>query len=158
MKVLGVDPGTGITGYGLVSQKGNKLSAIDFGTIKPPTQHPLPARYLIIFEGICNLIEAFSPDALSVESQFVYKNPQSALKLGMAKGAVLIAAAKYSLPVFEYTPRKAKLAIVGNGKASKIQVQMMVQRVLNLPAPPTPDDAADALALSICHLNTNREL
>jgi crossover junction endodeoxyribonuclease RuvC len=156
MIVLGVDPGTRITGYGVINEKNNKIEVLDFGCIRPPAKKTLSERYWIIFEGLCNLIEIFSPHSISVETQFVFKNPQTALKLGMARGTALIAAAKYNLPVFEYSPTKAKSSVVGNGRASKKQVQLMVQKLLHLPIPPSPEDAADALALAICHLHTSK--
>ncbi len=148
--ILGIDPGTRITGYGLI-QHHRVLEPIDFGTIRPPPDRPLPERYRILFEAIEQLIERFHPTTLAIESQFVLKNAQSALKLGMAKGMALLAAARHGLLICEYTPKQAKLAVVGTGSASKEQVQKMVQALLRLPHLPEPDDAADALALAICH-------
>ncbi len=149
--ILGVDPGTVVTGYGVIRAVGNKWEPIDFGAIRPPRTPNNAERYLVIFEAIEHLIAEFNPDAVAVETQFVYKNVQTALKLGMARGAVMIAAAKCKVDVFEYAPKKAKLAVVGHGSASKHQVQQMVQMQLKLPKPPEPHDAADALALAICH-------
>lgn len=146
-KILGIDPGTIITGYGIIN---TDIQPIDFGCIRPPAKLPLPERYQIIFDGIELLIARHQPDAIAVESQFVLKNVQSAIKLGMAKGMVLLAAARKSIPVYEFTPKSAKLAVVGNGNASKTQVQKMIQALLRLPTPPQPEDAADALALAIC--------
>jgi len=151
MIILGIDPGTRITGYGLIRLNGSALELLDFGCIRPPPTLPLQERYRIIFEGIELLIEKFSPTTIAVESQFVLKNAQSALKLGMAKGMVLLAAARRGIEVTEYTPTKAKLAVVGNGGASKNQVQRMIASLLRLPKIPEPEDAADALALAICH-------
>ena len=107
-------------------------------------------RYKIIFEGLEALIEKHQPDAIAVESQFVMKNVQSAIKLGMAKGMAYLAAARRSIPVYEFAPKKAKLAVVGTGSATKFQVQKMIQSLLRLPQLPEPEDAADALALAIC--------
>ena len=149
--ILGVDPGTVVTGYGLIRADGRNYLPVDFGAIRPPRLAKASERYLVIFEAIEHLIALHKPDAVAVETQFVYKNVQSALKLGMARGAVIIAAAKCKVDVFEYAPRKAKLAVVGTGAASKDQVQHMVQMQLKLPKPPEPHDAADALALAICH-------
>jgi crossover junction endodeoxyribonuclease RuvC len=154
--ILGVDPGTRITGYGLIRVVNNRLEPIDFGCIRPPATLPLEQRYKIIFEAIEQLIEKYQPDAIAVESQFVLKNPQSAIKLGMAKGMILLAAARRNIGVFEYAPKKAKMAVVGNGNASKTQVQRMIASILRLPSLPEPEDAADALALAICHAN-NKE-
>ena len=149
--ILGIDPGTGVTGYGLITSKNNQLKPIDYGCIRPPTRFKLSERYLIIYNSIEELIRKYEPSVLVVEMQFMYKNPQSALKLGMARGVAMVVAKKLGLSVFEYTPTVAKRAVVGNGRASKYQVQKMVQQLLRLAAPPEPDDAADALALAICH-------
>jgi len=128
-----------------------ELEPIDFGCIRPPVHLHLPARYLALFNGVETLLEKFTPHALAVETQFVHKNAQTAIKLGMARGAVLICAAKHNIPIYEYAPKKAKLAVVGHGGASKEQVQKMVQLLLKLPTPPEPQDAADALIIAICH-------
>jgi crossover junction endodeoxyribonuclease RuvC len=153
--ILGIDPGTRTTGYGII-KIGNtlQLEPIDFGCIRPPATLKPPARYLALFESLEMLFERYAPNAVAVETQFVYKNVQSAIKLGMARGIVLLAAARHSIPIYEYAPRKAKLAVVGNGGASKEQVQKIVQLLLRLPTLPEPEDAADALALAICHANT----
>jgi crossover junction endodeoxyribonuclease RuvC len=155
--ILGVDPGTRVTGYGVIRSKDGKWEPVDFGCIRPPSNGKIQEKYLAIFEGIDHLLEIHQPDAVSVETQFVQKNVQSALKLGMARGAVIIAAARRGIEVFEYAPRKAKLAVVGNGGASKSQVQLMIQMQLNLATIPEPEDAADALALALCHAY-NRKL
>lgn len=147
MIILGIDPGTRITGYGLIDENGQP---IDFGCIKPPPKLDLQNRYQILFEGIEALIDRFQPTAIAVESQFVLKNAQSAIKLGMAKGMVYLAAARKSISLYEFAPKQAKLAVVGHGNASKFQVQKMIQALLRLPKPPQPEDAADALALAIC--------
>lgn len=151
--ILGIDPGTRTTGYGIL--KGPK-KVLDFGCIRPPQKLSIHDRYLFIFNAIDFLIEKHKPAAVSIETQFIFKNPASALKLGMARGAVIIAAARQKVPIFEYAPKKAKLAVVGNGSASKEQVQKMIQLLLNLSCLPEPEDAADALALAICHSNTLR--
>jgi crossover junction endodeoxyribonuclease RuvC len=154
--ILGVDPGTLVTGYGVIRQTERYWEPLDFGCICPPRKLKTQERYLIIFEGIDHLLEKYQPQAVSVETQFVHKNVQSALKLGMARGAVIIAAARRGIEVFEYAPTKAKQAIVGNGGASKFQVQKMVQMQLKLSQIPEPADAADALALALCHAHTRR--
>lgn len=156
MIILGIDPGTRITGYGLIRISGSSIEPLDFGCIKPPPKLPLQQRYRIIFDALEKLIEQFHPTSIAVESQFVLKNPQSTIKLGMAKGMVLLAAARSDIEVVEYTPKKAKLAVVGNGSASKFQVQRMIATLLRLPTVPQPEDAADALALAICHAHTRR--
>jgi len=145
--IFGVDPGTLVTGYGVIDGEGQPL---DFGCIRPPAKLELPERYKIIFEGLEALIDKHAPDAIAVESQFVMKNVQSAIKLGMAKGMVYLAAARRSIPIYEFAPKKAKQAVVGTGNATKFQVQKMIQSLLRLPSLPEPEDAADALALAIC--------
>ncbi len=133
---------------------GRQLSPIDYGCISPPVKEPLSYRYKVIFEAILSLLEKYQPDAMAVETQYIAKNPQSVMKLGMAKGMAVLAASLRDIPVFEYAPSRAKKSVVGSGRASKVQVQAMVGRLLRLPKPPHPEDAADALALAICHGNT----
>lgn len=145
--ILGIDPGTRITGYGVINED---IHPLDFGCIRPPPKLQLAQRYQIIFESIEALIERYKPNAIAVESQFVLKNAQSAIKLGMAKGMVFLAASRHNIPLYEYAPKKAKLAVSGYGTASKSQVQKMIQALLRLPQLPEPEDAADALALAIC--------
>lgn len=156
--ILGVDPGTLITGYGLISLNNNQYHPIDYGCIRPPAKYKLSERYLVIFNSIEALIDRHQPNVLVVETQFVHKNVQSALKLGMARGIIMIAAKKRGLSVYEYAPTEAKRAVAGNGKASKFQVQKMVQALLKLSSAPHPEDAADALALAICHAHTETHL
>jgi len=155
---LGVDPGTRITGYGLIEVTNNGYQAIDFGCIKPPAHYKLSDRYLIIYESVVQLIEKYAPDALSVETQYVKNNVQSAIKLGMARGVIIVAAKKGGVPVYEYSPTQAKKSVVGNGSASKKQVQGMIQLLLRLSSLPDSEDAADALALAICHAQTDSSI
>lgn len=152
--ILGIDPGTNTTGYGVIQTDGSQITALDFGAIRPSKKSAFSDKLLAIFDSVESLINRFQPDILSIELQFVSKNAQSAMKLGMARGAALLAAARNGVEVFEYAPRKAKQAVVGNGAAGKEQVQKMVQLILHLPVKPEPEDAADALALAICHAHT----
>ena len=150
--ILGIDPGTLVTGYGVVAVNEKRhFTALDYGCIRPPRSLPLTGRYRIIFRAIETLLDRYSPEAVSVETQYIHRNPQSGIKLGMARGVIILAAALREIPVFEYAPSRAKCAVVGNGRASKGQVQAMVQRLLRLSKLPQPEDAADALALAICH-------
>ncbi|MBN2479414.1 MAG: crossover junction endodeoxyribonuclease RuvC [Parachlamydiales bacterium] len=149
--ILGIDPGTRITGYGVLKVNGSYQTALDFGCIRPPFKWALSKRYFVIFESIEKLIKKFKPDAMAIETQFVKKNISIAIKLGMARGSAIIAAEKNNVPIYEYAPKKAKLAVVGVGSASKRQVQKMIKMLLNLDKEPTPEDAADALSLAICH-------
>lgn len=154
--IIGVDPGTRVTGYGIIAPAPRGWQAVDFGCIRPPQKMETSDRYLVIYESIGTLLDRHRPSALSVETQYVHKNVQSALKLGMARGAIIIAARQRDIPVFEYTPSRAKKAVCGNGRASKEQVQAMTQRLLHLSSLPQPEDAADALALALCHANAFR--
>lgn len=152
--ILGIDPGTKRSGYGVIRVDHPRLEPIDFGVIQPPTHADSSQRYLILFNSFEKLIESHKPDAVSIETQFVDKNVHSAFKIAMARSMAIITAARQNIPVFEYAPKKAKLAVAGNGSASKEQVQKMVQLILCLSCIPEPEDAADALALAICHANT----
>lgn len=148
--ILGIDPGTGTTGFGVIRFSSQRLTALNFGCVRPPAKYKISDRYLIIFDALNEIIDAFQPNFLAIETQYVKKNVQSALKLGMARGIAIVAAKKKGIDVFEYSPTKAKLAVTGTGTASKFQVQGMVGKILNI-ANPIPEDAADALALAICH-------
>lgn len=156
IKILGIDPGTIITGYGIVSTSGNSLRVHDYGCIKPPVSYKLSDRYHIIDQSIEALILEHAPDVLVVETQFIAKSKSidSVIKLGMARGIAIVAAKRKGLCVYVYAPTEAKRAVVGNGRASKAQVQGMVQRLLCLRETP-PEDAADALALAICHAHAS---
>lgn len=152
--ILGVDPGTQTTGYGIIETDLHTYTPLDYGCIRPPKKLTLHEKYGAIHEGIEHILDLYPIDAFAIETQFVYRNAQSALKLGMAKGVALLAATKRKIPIFEYAPKKAKLAVVGSGNATKSQVQRMIQTLLNLSEIPKPEDAADALALAICHAHT----
>lgn len=157
MIIIGIDPGTQVTGYGIISLGGERYQALDYGCIRPPAGLKLSDRYLVIFEAVEELLDRHCPQALVVETQYVSKNVQSAIKLGMARGITIVAAKKRGIAVFEYAPSRAKCAVVGTGKASKHQVQGMVKLLLNLLAEaPMPEDAADALALALCHAQSLR--
>lgn len=154
--IIAIDPGTIVTGYGIIKIVSSSYHAVDYGCIRPPAKLKLSERYLIIFESLEQLLETHKPHVLVVETQFVQKNVQSAIKLGMARGVAILAAKRRGLKVYEYAPMRAKKAIVGNGRASKQQVQWMIQKLLNLAAPPHPQDASDALSLALCHAQSNR--
>ncbi|MFT4551637.1 MAG: crossover junction endodeoxyribonuclease RuvC [Chlamydiales bacterium] len=154
MIVIGIDPGTRVTGYGIVEAHNQMRKLVEYGCIRPPGKAKLSERYHVIFNDIEYLLNEHKPDVLAVETQYVDKNVQSAIKLGMARGVIILAATRKGIPVYEYAPTKAKMAVVGSGRASKQQVQGMVKLLLNLPTLPEPEDAADALALALCHLNS----
>lgn len=155
MIILGIDPGTHLTGYGVIDAETG--SALDYGCIRPPASLPASKRYLIIYESVLHLVETFKPHVCSIETQFIYKNPKSALTLGMAKGSAMIACAKHNVEVFEYNPSQVKMAVTGNGKASKEQIGYMIRILCKLKEVPQPLDAADALALCFCHLNRSQK-
>lgn len=150
-KILGIDPGTCITGYALITLHQGKPSLVDFGTIRPPANRPLADRYLILYDSLVSLISTHTPQ-VAIESPYVDKNPKSTLKLGIALGMAMLAARQHNCPFFEYSPTQAKKAVTGTGRASKEQVQGMLQAIFRLPSQTkTPSDAFDALALALCH-------
>ena len=149
MRILGLDPGLRVTGYGVIDKVGQQLTYVASGVVRTETGE-LPARIKIIFDGVSEVLGQFRPDASAVEKVFVNVNPQSTLLLGQARGAAIAALTQASQPVFEYTALQVKQAVVGNGHAEKDQVKHMVKRLLNLPAEPRAD-SADALACAICH-------
>jgi crossover junction endodeoxyribonuclease RuvC len=148
--VLGIDPGTAATGYGVVQREGSRLTALDYGCLETLPTQQLPVRLLEIHRAVTELILTHKPECLGVERLFFNKNVQTAFAVGQARGVVLLAAAEHGLPVFEYGPHEVKLAVTGYGRAQKDQVQKMVQAVLGMSVLPKPDDAADALAVAIC--------
>lgn len=150
MRILGIDPGLRITGYGIVAVEGRRLAYVTSGRVRTPDAAPLPERIKALLDGLAEVIDAGGPEQVAVEQVFVNVNAQSTLKLGQARGAAICAAVSQGLPVSEYTALQVKQAVVGNGHASKEQVQEMVKRLLALPGLPGPD-AADALACAICH-------
>jgi crossover junction endodeoxyribonuclease RuvC len=153
MIVLGIDPGTANTGYGVVAQRGGRLLALDGGVIETAAGLPLERRLDAIHARVATLIDEHAPDAVAVEDLYFGANARSALAVGQARGVVLLAAGQRGLPCSSYTPQQVKSAVCGSGRAEKAQVQQMVQRLLALPEPPHPDHAADALAVAICHAN-----
>lgn len=153
MLVLGVDPGSRLTGYGLVEFTGNRLRHVAHGAIKTDTGASFSARLAEIFRGLTQVISDFTPGEMAVENIFNAKNSQAALKLGHARGVALLAGELAGLPVHEYSATQVKMAVVGYGRAEKVQVQEMIKRLLALPKC-APADASDALAVAICHGRT----
>ncbi len=155
MRVLGIDCGSEITGYGVVDQDEDaKLSCIASGAIRLSTRDPLPAKLNQVFTTLRQVIEDHRPDTVAIEDVFYAVNVKSALKLGQVRGVAMLAASSCGLQVAEYAPLSIKSAVVGYGKAEKAQVQHMVGLLLGLSEPPDPPDVADALAIAICHLHT----
>ena len=156
MRVLGIDPGTQSTGYGVVDEDSGRLSCTGMGVITTLSSLPLSKKLRKIHDGLIEVVERFSPSAIVVENTFLSKNIQIAFKLGQARGVALLVGELYGLQVAEYTPTQIKLAITGYGAAGKTQIQMMVGRLLQLTEPPQSDHAADALAAAICHHHSNK--
>ena len=151
-RILGVDPGSRATGYGIIDKVGSNLGFVACGTIHTESKQQMGDRLLLIYDGLLSVIEQYSPDVAAVEDVFLSRNPQSALKLGHARGAAVLAAMKSGLAVYDYLPRRVKQAVAGYGQADKQQVQHMVRALLELSSAPS-SDAADALAVAICHAN-----
>jgi len=151
VKVIGIDPGTASCGYGIVHESDGRLKAIDHGWWKTAAAERPELRLKTIFDGVAGLIEAHRPDAVAIEESFVGADARTALSVGQARGAVMVAAANAGVECAEYAPARVKQAVCGYGRAEKGQVQKMVKAILSLDAPPTPSHAADALAVAICH-------
>ena len=155
MLVLGIDPGTAITGFGLVSEASDgSLKVVEFGSILTPAELPMPNRLSILFQRLNEIILLHQPDTGAVEKLFFQRNVTTAISVGEARGIALLSLALANKPVAEYTPLEVKQAICGYGRAEKPQIQKMVQAILGLAEIPQPDDAADALAIAICHINS----
>ncbi len=155
--VLGIDPGTATTGYGLVRNlRDGSLQAVDFGVILTPKDLPMPQRLAAIYAEMQTIIARYQPDTAGLEKLFFQKNITTAISVGQARGVILLALAQARLDVGEYTPNEIKQAVAGYGAADKKQMQEMVRVLLGLPEIPKPDDAADALAIAITHLHTHR--
>ncbi len=153
MRVLGIDPGTAITGYAVVeeNQRGD-LNLVTVGVINTPAKTPLPSRLQTIYDSLLKLVKLHQPDSSAVEQLFFSKNARTAMSVGHARGVTLLALANAGLPIHEYTPMQIKQAVTGYGGAKKQQIQEMVRMLLSLPTIPKPDDAADAAAVAICYI------
>jgi crossover junction endodeoxyribonuclease RuvC len=157
MRVLGIDPGSLVTGFGVVQEETNRsLQALAWGAIRTPARQPLSERLKRIYDGLSEAVQIWQPDAVSVEQVFFADNPKTALILGHARGVALLTAANAAVPLVEYSALEIKMAVVGYGRAAKSQMQYMVQTLLQLAVSPQPADAADALAAAICHLQSHR--
>ena len=154
MLVLGIDPGIAITGYGLIQQDNqNNYICVDYGVISTHSSLPDADRLSILYDSLTVVIQKYHPDTSAVEKLFFQKNVKTALSVGQARGVAMLTLAQAHLPIREYTPNEVKQTVCGYGSAGKSQVQHMVQTLLNLEVLPKPDDAADALAVAICHIN-----
>ena len=151
MIILGIDPGTATTGYGLIEEKSGKLALVDYGVIITEPKMTLEQRLERLYDQLGDIIDEYNPDEIAVEQLFFSNNVKTAMAVGQARGVILLATQKAGVPMSEYTPNQVKNGICGYGAADKKQVQKMVQMLLNLTELPQPDDAADALAIAICH-------
>lgn len=154
MIVLGIDPGYGITGYGVIEYIGNKFRVIEYGSVETPAKMPFPKRLECIFNDLNVVIKKHNPTCMAIEELFFNKNTKTALKVGHGRGVAMLSGTVNNLAVYEYTPLQVKQAVCGYGRASKAQVQQMVKVLLKLEKIPKPDDVADALAIAICHAHS----
>lgn len=151
MKILGIDPGYAIVGYGVIEFSGSRYYAMDYGVITTTANTPFPQRLQEIYNGMVSIIIRSNPDALSIERLYFQNNQKTAIDVAQARGVILLSAQNNNLPISEYTPLQVKTAVTGYGQAHKQQVMEMTRRLLKLETIPKPDDAADALAIAICH-------
>ncbi len=156
MIILGIDPGIAIVGYGVVQYTGNKFKTIDYGAITTKAHTKIDFRLNDVYDGVCELIHKYKPDAVSIEELFFNTNVKTAITVAHARGVIVLAAAKCGVETFEYTPLQIKQALTGYGRADKFQMQNMVKIMLKLNAVPKPDDVADALAIAICHAHSQK--
>jgi crossover junction endodeoxyribonuclease RuvC len=156
LRILGIDPGSRVTGYGVIEKEGNNLQHVLHGEVKPPNGSLLSAVLVAIYQELSALISQTTPDAIAVENIFYGKNVRSLIKQAHVRGLVIFTGANLGIPVFEYSPLEVKQAVVGYGRAEKRQVQIMVKAILKLSSLP-PADAADALAVAVCHANFQKE-
>jgi crossover junction endodeoxyribonuclease RuvC len=155
MRVMGMDPGIAIVGFGLVEERAGSLKAINYGSIQTDPDLTVPARLKRIYDACTRLFAEYRPDVVSIEKLFFNRNVTTAFTVGQARGVMLLAAEEAGIPVTEYTPMQVKMAVAGYGQAGKRQVQEMVRMLLGLPEVPKPDDVADALAIAICEVHTS---
>jgi crossover junction endodeoxyribonuclease RuvC len=153
MIVLGIDPGLANTGYGVVSRRGGRMAALDGGVIETAAGLPIERRLADVYAAVDALLEEHAPDAVALEELYFGQNVRTAFAVGHARGVVMLAAGRHGLACTSYTPQKVKSSVCGHGRAAKEQVARMVQTLLDLPELPTPDHAADALAVAMCHVN-----
>ncbi len=151
MLILGIDPGYAIIGYGVVRYENYKFSPVEYGAVTTPSKTDFCKRLEMIFGGISSIIEKYQLDAVAIEKLFFNTNTTTAIDVAQARGVILLAAQKHSLPVYEYTPLQVKQAVTGYGRAQKHQVMEMTRQMLGLKEIPKPDDTADALAMAVCH-------
>lgn len=158
MRILGIDPGYAIVGFGVIDYDGYNYSVVDYGVIETSKDELMPVRLGIVYDGITELINRYKPDCMAIEELFYFKNQKTIVPVAEARGVTLLAGINNNANIFEYTPLQIKQALTGNGRAEKKQIQFMVTSILGLNSIPKPDDAADALAVAITHANFNQML
>lgn len=158
MRIMGIDPGYGIIGFSVIEKSNSENSVVDYGVITTPKEMPFAERLKAIYESMHKLIERFEPDEVAVEKLYFNKNITTGIPVAEARGVILLSIVTKNLPVFEYTPQQIKMALTGLGRAEKSQVQFMVKTLLHLTKIPRPDDAADAVAVALCHSQTNQTM
>lgn len=151
MRILGIDPGTATVGYGIIEVTNDNISVINYGFIQTSSKKPMSERLNVIYDDIKTLISTFNPDLMSIEELFFFKNAKTVISVSQARGVILLAAVQSDIPIFEYTPLEVKVTLTGYGRSDKNEVQNSVKDILGLEEIPKPDDAADALAIAICH-------
>lgn len=151
MRIMGIDPGYAIIGYGIVDYCGGRFTTVNFGAVTTKAKTPFPSRLEIIYNDMNRLFETFKPEAVSMEKLFFNTNTTTAIDVAQARGVILLCAQLHSVPVFEYTPLQVKQSVTGYGRAEKTQIMEMTRRLLGLKEIPKPDDTADALAMAVCH-------
>lgn len=156
MRILGIDPGTAITGFGVIDYDGKTFKFVDAGVIRTPKEQPMNERLSTVYDEMHELLKEFKPDVLSIELLFFARNVTTAMTVGQSRGIVMLAATQAGIPIYEYTPMQVKQAVTGYGKADKKQIQEMVKNLLKLDQIPKPDDAADGLAIAITHAGQGR--
>lgn len=151
MRILGIDPGTATVGYGIIEVTNDNISVINYGFIQTSSKKPMSERLNVIYDDIKTLISTFNPDLMSIEELFFFKNAKTVISVSQARGVILLAAVQSDIPIFEYTPLEVKVTLTGYGRSDKNEVQNSVKDILGLEEIPKPDDAADALAIALCH-------
>lgn len=155
MRILGIDPGIAIVGFGIIEYDNVKFRVVDYGAITSPAHTPVPERLKMIYDDLNYVIEKYEPDEIAVEELFYNNNAKTVINVAQARGVLILAGQNHNIPVFEYTPLQVKQSVVGYGRAEKKQVQQMVKNILGLSEVPKPDDTADAVAIAICHAHAS---
>ncbi len=154
MRIIGIDPGYAIVGFGIIEYNKASFSTVQYGAITTPADMDFNSRLKVIYDDLCSVLDSFKPDFLAIEKLYFTSNQKTAIAVAEARGVTLLAARQRDIPIFEYTPLQVKQSVTGYGKAIKKQVQEMTKRILNLPEIPKPDDTADALAIAVCHAHS----